>query len=126
MIKEKIIKIEGKDYQVKFPNVGQFIAIESMKLSFTKGKYVQMSLGDFNNNVFTLDMADAVSYLSILIPDLKKEFAPEGWWEMDLHSAHMLVSVYKKQFVPWFLPLMKDLYKYDEDDEVEDDAEPKE
>lgn len=121
MRKATILKINENDYNVKFPNVGEFIEIESMKLSFTKGRYVMMAQSDLQAHKFALDMADAISYLSILIPELKSDLGIKGWWEADTEVAKTLIKVFQKQFVPWFKPILEDLYKYEE--AIEDESE---
>lgn len=122
MKKEKILKIDGNDYQIKFPSVGEMIAIESMKMSFTKNRYVEMSSSDLQSHKFALDMADTVSYFSVLIPELKENLKIKGWWEADPYIIKNLMKVYQKQFIPWFKPILDDLYKY-EDDEDESETE---
>lgn len=115
MLKQHQIKIEGKDYTVTFPNVGQLMEIESTKLVFSKNKYIQLSMSDLKTHSFILDVVDSISYLSVLIPSLKDDLGIKNWNEMDALSAKKIVHVYRKQFVPWFLPILNDLYAYDDE-----------
>lgn len=116
MLKQEKIKIREKDYLVSFPNVEQLMEIESFKLVYTKNKYVQLSMSDLNNHAFLLDLTDTISYLGTLIPELKEDLGVKSWWELDPFVGKELIKVYRKQFVPWFLPILQDLYSYDEED----------
>lgn len=117
MEKTKLINIKGVDYIAKFPTVGQMMSIESFKISFTNGKYIDMSMGALNNHILALDYTDCFAYFSILIPELKKDLGILNWRDVDPFLANELVSVYKGEFLPWYIPLIKQLYKTPETDE---------
>ena len=78
-----------------------------------------MAMSPLTTHTFALDTADALAYLSVLIPELKKDLKVENWRRIDPFLAKELVTVYKKEFIPWFKPLIDDLYRYDQDDEPE-------
>jgi hypothetical protein len=123
MIKETRIQIKGKDYIVKFPTVGQLMDIESFKLSYTNGKYVDMALSMLNIHILTLDITDAISYFAILIPTLKQDLGVKNWRDIDTELAIQLVEIYKNQFIPWFKPIIEDLYTFDKKDDDEKQIE---
>lgn len=114
------IKIKGKDYTIKFPNVGQFMDIESFKIAYTNGKYVDMALSVLNIHILNLDIADAISYFAILIPDLKKDLKIENWRDIDMVLAKELSEIYKSQFIPWYKPILDDLYGFDKKENKDD------
>ena len=67
MEKSLKLKIAGKDYMVKFPNVGQTLDIESLKSALTNGTYgdlVKMQTKTAND---ALDLADTLATFSILM-----------------------------------------------------------
>jgi hypothetical protein len=115
MLLQQTIQIKGKDYLVKFPNVGQLMDIESFKMIITKNKYVSLSMSDLKTHLFILDLADSISYLSVLLPDLKEDLGIKNWLDVDPFLVKDLIKVYRKQFLPWFMPILKDLYSYDDD-----------
>jgi len=116
MIKQKIVNILGESYTVEFPTIGQLQDIEAFKISYTNGKYVDMALSNFKIHNFMLDVTDAVSYLSILIPELKSNMKIKTWRDLDPIMAKALVQDYKNEFIPWFKPLVDDLYNFDKED----------
>jgi hypothetical protein len=113
---QKLINFKGNDYIVKFPNVGQLMDIENIKMSLTNGKYVEMAISVLKIHIFQLDMIDAISYFSILCPEMKTNLGIKNWRDLDASLAKEITSVYKKQFIPWFKPILDDLLKIEEDD----------
>jgi len=113
MVLQQIIQIKGKDYNVKFPTVGQLMDIESFKISYTNGKYIDMALSGMRVHLFALDIADALSYFAILIPELKTDLKVKNWRDIDINLAKELVEVYKDKFIPWYKPIIDDLYGFD-------------
>ncbi len=111
------ITVKGKAYLVAFPTVGQLMDIESFKIAYTNGKYVDMSMSTLKIHNFALDTTDAVAYLSVLIPELKVDLGVKNWRDISPILAKELIHTFKKQFIPWFKPLIEDLYKYDQEDE---------
>jgi hypothetical protein len=120
---QRLIKFKGNDYIAKFPNVGQMMEIENNKMSLTNGKYVDMAMSALKIHVFQLDMVDTISYFSVLIPTIKEQLEIKNWRDLDANVAKELVLVYKKQFIPWFKPLLDDLLKIESDDESETDQQ---
>jgi len=123
MIKKTLITVANNDYEVNFPNVGQLQAIEAMKLALTNGRYVDMTLGGLKTHNFALDSADAISYLSILIPELRKDLQIKSWNDLDPFVAKELIKAYKGKFMTWFKPIIDDLYSFDDDNSEEQSEE---
>ena len=121
MIKTKLVNILGESYQVNFPNMGKLQDIEAFKIAYTNGKYLDMAMSGLKMHEFMLDVTDAVSYFSVLIPELKTNIGVKNWRDLDPELAKKLVKAYKSEFIPWFKPIVDDLCKYDE--EVEDVSE---
>jgi isopentenyldiphosphate isomerase len=120
MVKTKLINILGESYQVNFPNMGGLQDIEAFKIAYTNGKYIDMALSGLKMHEFMLDVTDAVSYFSVLIPDLRKNLEIKNWRDLDTETAKKLVKAYKSEFLPWFKPMVDNLCKYDveESDDV--------
>jgi hypothetical protein len=109
---KKIIIFNDVPYTLGFPTVGQMIEIEQMKLAYTNGRYVEFAMSNLKNHIFILDYVDAVSYLSILIPELSKDLTLKSFTDVSLETTKDILKVYKEQFLPWFKPLLDDLYDY--------------
>lgn len=113
----------GRDYEVLFPNIGQMMDIEQSKLSLTNNRYVDFALSPLMNHRFIMDYTDAISYLSNLIPTLKKDLGVEKWGDVQPSMSKAIIDVYKTQFLPWFKPLLDDLYdvaKKETDEKMEE------
>lgn len=124
MIKKTFVKAGGKEYEVQFPSVGQLQDIESMKIALTNGRYADMAIGGLTTHIFALDSADAISYLSVLIPSLKDDLKVKSWRDLDALTAKQLIKDYKKFMSDWLKPLLDDLYNFDEGEkETEEDSE---
>lgn len=119
MERNKILKVKGKDYTLSFPSVGQMMNIETFKISYTNGKYVDMALSTLSNHGFALDCADALAYLSTLIPDLQSDLSIKNWRDIDAFLAKDLIKIYKNDFIPWYKPLLDELYNYNQQDDGE-------
>ena len=109
---KKLVKIDGNDYIINFPNVGQMIEIEQLKLAYTNGRYIEFAMSNLVNHIFILDFVDAVSYLSVLIPELKKDLEIEEYTKMDSEKTKEIIRAYKEEFIPWFKPILEDLYDF--------------
>ena len=118
---QKMLNVMGNDYIVKFPNVGQLMDMESMKMALTNNNYANMAFSGLKIHIFQLDLADAISCLSVLIPDLKSNLDIKNWRELDALRAKKIVEVYRESFLPWFKPLLDELTKIEEDEPKTDD-----
>lgn len=114
-----IIKVGEKDYTVSFPNVEQMLEIEATKNALTNGKYIDFTMSLMKTHVYLLDIADAVGYLSVLIPELKKDLGVENWRGVDPKVLKPIVKAYKETFIPWYKGLFDDLYSYDSEEKDE-------
>ena len=111
------LKVLGKDFMVKYPNVGQVLDIESLKSALTNGAYgdlVRMNTVASNQ---ALDIADTIATFSVLIPDIKELIEVKTYTELDPFVAKKLVNAYKKQFFPWYNEINKELQNFGNEDE---------
>lgn len=120
MISKTIKKILNKEYELTFPTVGQLQDIESMKLALTDGRYSDMAFGGIRTHSFMLDVTDAVAYLSVLVPTLKKDLNIENWRTLDPFVAKKLIKDFRKIKEEWLQPIFNDLYTFDEEDKTEE------
>ena len=126
MVKRTIVNICGNDYDIQFPNVGQLQDIEAFKIAFTGGRYVDMALGGLRTQMYALDLADALAYLSVLVPELKHDLKVKNWRELDPFVGKQIVSDFKNNFLKWYKPIVDDLYNFDVTEVEEEDGEQEE
>ena len=115
MIEREIaITYNDKKFIVKFPNVGQLMDIESLKMALTGGKYGTFAASGIKSMYFVLDMVDAISFFSVMCPRLKNFITQEDvdvdYTQMKPESVKPLVDIYKKDVMPWSNKIMTNLY----------------
>ena len=115
-IKQKTIfvTIEGNKHEVKFPNVGQLIDIENMKMALTNGQYAEMVKSGLRLHYQILNLVDTISIFSILISELKADLSVRDYTQLDPFLGKKLVSAYKKDVKVWFDDLLEELMKDDD------------
>jgi len=102
----------GDAYVVNFPNVGQLMEIDSMKIAISNNQYAEMVRSNLVSMENTLNLIDTVSTFATLIPELKSqpEFNKKSYLELDPFLAARLVKVYSEQFYPWYSVILKEFY----------------
>jgi hypothetical protein len=114
------VKIDGEVYDVGYPNVGQQLEIENLKNVFTKGRYAQIASTNSKTGIQLLDLVDAISYFSVLIPKLKKTFAAKKFDEIDVAYQRKLSKAFIKYYNEFVLKVEAEINKdLDEPDEEE-------
>ena len=124
MIEREItVEYNGKKFQVKFPNVGQMIDIESLKNGLTGGKYGSFAASGVKSMYFILDMVDTIAFLTVMCPKLKNFITEEedgiDYTQMKPETVKTLVTVYKEQILPWYSKIMGQLYSSATNDTTE-------
>jgi hypothetical protein len=124
MIEREItISYNGKKFQVKFPNVGQLIDIESLKNALTGGKYGSFAASGVKSMYFILDIVDTIAFLTVMCPKLKNFITEEedgiDYTQMKPETVKALVNVYKEQILPWYSKIMGQLYSSATNDTTE-------
>jgi hypothetical protein len=100
LVKEVELTLRGKAVIAKFPNIGQMIQIEQSKQILTDGRYAIMAYAG-------LDIVDAISYLSSVVPDFYKLLGVGSHrdllnMDMDSNIVVEMMSEYKEKYVPFF------------------------
>lgn len=124
MIEREItISYSNKKFQVKFPNVGQLIDIESLKNALTGGKYGSFAASGVKSMYFILDIVDTIAFLTVMCPKLKNFITEEedgiDYTQMKPETVKTLVTVYKEQILPWYSKIMGQLYSSATNDTTE-------
>lgn len=121
--KQKQIIIEGNTYSIEFPNVGQYLDIENMKMMLTNNTYSALLQSRLRTAYFAIDLVDAISVMYVLIPGLRKDLNVKNYNELDTFMAKKIVKVYQEQIKPWYDELMNDLLDLDPINEINQDGE---
>ena len=115
-------KLEKSTYTLTFPNVGQFMDIENMRMGLTNGAYTDLLRSGLKTSHFQVDLVDALSILMVLVPEIRKDLLVTNYNDLDIFLAKIVVKAYKKDVKPWFDGLMATLL---EDDDIPEPLEAK-
>lgn len=94
------IKIENREFTLKFPNTGQFIDLEKAKVRYAEG--YAMELSQTGNGFYARILIDAIATFSVLIPELVKEINLNSIFETDILFSKKLVKIYRDEVMPWY------------------------
>lgn len=61
------VTLKGNNFKIGYPTIGEYIEIEGLKQAITKGRYAVMALSPMSTARKSLDLVDAISFLSVLI-----------------------------------------------------------
>lgn len=93
--------VNGHEYKVKFPTVGQYYSIEALKQSLGRGNYNIMVQSPLRSVQDALDMIDIEATLTIMCPDLIKDLKVPIT-ELDIRDYLAIKKSYMEQIAPFF------------------------
>lgn len=101
-----VIKFQDRNYEIPFPNVGQFMEIEEKKLQMTNGRYSMLSLNaaTMKSQAVLLDIVDTVATFTTLSPDIKNALGGDSFNVNELEigsSLAELVGQYNEVYLPF-------------------------
>lgn len=94
------IKIGSNEYEIKYPNNGQLIDIERMKIQMTAGTHKEMIYGSGIAPLAGL-LTEAIATFSILIQDLSKDLNVSSLLELNPYQSKTILKAYEKSYYPW-------------------------
>lgn len=108
-----VLTIAGVKYTIKYPNVGEMLEIDNKKMLLTNGQYGEYLASPVMTKSlrFVLDLVDALSHFSVLIPGLTNQLKVESYMQIDVVTGKELVKVYRDSFTPWYEELMKYIHE---------------
>ena len=95
------IQIGNNSYDVKFPNVGELIDIDVMKLRITNDKYESLKFSINPRFIASAIQAEAIATFSVLIPKLREDLTVKSFLHLKVEEAQTLVKAYTDQYLPW-------------------------
>jgi hypothetical protein len=96
------ISIGPNEYQIKYPNVGEQMNIEILKLQLTENKYDTLRFSYNSAFIKQADVADAIATFNTLIPDLRKDLNAKSMLELEQSQINEVVKAYTEVFLPWY------------------------
>lgn len=129
MERQIVIEFNGKKFNINFPNVGQIIAIETMKNSLAggSGQYSAMAMSGVKSMYFALDIIDTISFFSVMCPRIKNFLSTEedttnmDYLHMKPETIKPLVNLYRKKITPWYTQIMQEINSAVDETLKEDD-----
>ena len=103
-------------HTIKFPKTGELIDIENDKKLIANNNYRGFNLQD-NSTSFAKMSIDTIATFQTLLPDLISNFNVKNYFEMELIDMKKLISVYAKQFLPWYNEWITILSNFDDENE---------
>lgn len=94
-------EIQEQKFTVKYPNSGQMIEIAVLKAKLSEGQYAQLLFQRSNESTISLQMIDAYSFFTIMIPDLKNSLNVKSLYDLTILQSAELIHVYDDILAPW-------------------------
>lgn len=95
----KVVKYKDREYELKYPRVGQFIDLRVREQQLSRGTSKDLVLGigaDIDSYIYIT----TVAHIEILLPELVKDLkAPI--LEMGVIDFQDLVDLYTNEIAPW-------------------------
>lgn len=116
------INVKGREYEVPYPNVGQFYQIEAMKQSLSRGFYNTMVMSPSTMTQHALDMIDIEASLVVLCPKLIEDLKVKNFSQLDVRDYKLVRDEYVRVVEPFFREINEMLQlpkKEDEKSETE-------
>lgn len=123
------IKIKGNEYEIKFPNNGQLIDIETMKQALSKGSMDSLLISRNAQSNLVYVTIEMISTFTILIPQLIEDLRVDNLLDLDPIETRELRRIYVEDYHAWYTKWMKDINdeidvkvpdesKYEEDEDI--------
>lgn len=113
--------IDGKSFNVQFPNVGQIITMESRKMGLTENRYSQMATSGLLSMFYALDIVDAISFYQVCCPEVGKFFDIINYSTLSPDKIQPLIDAYTNEIRPWYNRVMNELRKASSEKETQDE-----
>lgn len=109
MVKNLVFKLKGNEYNLKFPNVGEFKRIQALKEVLSSGMYSAMSKSVDNEVNYATDMIHIEATLKVLEPKIFKDLKCSDFDDLAIEDYIELRKNYIEQVTPWWNECLKTL-----------------
>ena len=96
------LKIGENIYSLDFPNIGQLISIERLKIKMSDNTYNQLLFGPTKQSQLAFTAVEAIATFTILIPKLKEDLQIKNILLLPLPRIKEITGVYEEIFYPWY------------------------
>jgi len=110
------VMLQGNEFVINFPNVGEMIDIETKKALYSANQYGAIKDSNTASSGLVLLYIDAIAHFTSLIPDLKELLKIESFFRLDLISMKEVTNQYVKVFRPWFNDWLTLIFEKEEDE----------
>ena len=114
--------VKGREYEISYPNVGQFYQIESMKQSLSRGFYNTMVMSPSSMTQHALDMIDIEASIAVLCPKLIEDLKVKNFAQLDVRDYKIIRDEYVKVVEPFFREI-NEMLQIPKKEETETEAE---
>lgn len=109
------LKIGVKNYEFSYPNVGQTIEIENMKMILSSNTYGDLVKSNHKTAVELLNLIDGVAYFSTLNKDFREDFNVVEFTTMDIMNQKIIMIAFVK-FWKWLQDIEIEINKLSSDE----------
>ena len=112
-----IFKLKGNNYNLKFPNVGNYRQIQVNKHLLSNNTYKSLIATGQSSNQYASDMIDIEATLLVLAPEqFFKDLGSKSISDMGIYDFGELRKEYIEQIAPWWNSIEKALGLYATED----------
>lgn len=109
------VKLGSKEYEVSYPNVGQILEIENLKLLLSGNSYTELAKSQHKTALNLLNLIDGVAYFTTLIPTFKEEYNVDEFTKMELKQQSEISKAFL-YFWKWMQDIENELNNLNDDE----------
>jgi len=95
------IEINDNVYTVKYPTVGQVIAMKSRELELSKGQLKDLLFSTLGDDTEVLVAIKAVAAVETLLPSLVRDLKVDNILDLDYGDFQIIQKEYVAKILPW-------------------------
>lgn len=100
--KSVAVNIKGNDYELPFPNTGEFIDIQSLKSKIANENYGSLYHSVDEKSGYARLLCDMIATYNVLLPSLKADINVPSILGLSMIESKILLDEYLEKYVPFF------------------------
>lgn len=117
------VSFSGHTFTINMPTNGQFIDIESKKLSFSGNKISNMLFSSSRSSMYAFFLIEAIASFMVLIPELNKMLQVKSIFDLNPIQTKEMVKAYQETYLPWHDEIMDFINGVEKELNDQDEAE---